>query len=143
MCELKLIKGDLFVLSEESSDLAHCVSEDMVMGKGIAVQFKRRYNKISHLKNQNKKSGEVAFLRVAKEKFVYYLVTKKKARDLPQLENLEKSLQAMKILMEENERFHLSIPKIGCGLDRLEWTDVEEILKKIFDSRFRIDVFYL
>lgn len=27
---------------------------------------------------------------------------------------------------------HLAMPKIGCGLDRLEWADVRDIIKEVF-----------
>lgn len=28
----------------------------------------------------------------------------------------------------------ISIPKIGCGLDRLQWTDVEKIIRGVFEN---------
>ena len=29
----------------------------------------------------------------------------------------------------------IAMPKIGCGLDRLKWEDVEQMLHNVFDSR--------
>ena len=43
--------GDLFSCDPESS-LAHCVSADLHMGKGIAVLFKKKFGCVSELKRQ-------------------------------------------------------------------------------------------
>lgn len=40
MLDFSEVRGDLFSCPPSSS-LAHCVSEDMAMGKGIAVLFKK------------------------------------------------------------------------------------------------------
>ena len=45
--------GDLFSCDPASS-LAHCVSADMHMGKGIAVLFKKKFGGIPELKKQGK-----------------------------------------------------------------------------------------
>ena len=47
-------KGDLFKDSEESAALAHCISEDCRMGKGIAVLFKNKFGGVSELLKQVK-----------------------------------------------------------------------------------------
>lgn len=143
MCKYKETKGDLFKLADVNSDLAHCVSEDLAMGKGIATTFKKTYGKVSYLKSLKKKVGECASLRIGKENFAHYLITKKKYYNKPQVEDLERSLIDMKKFMEENNRFHLSIPKIGCGLDRLDWEIVKEIIQETFDDRFTVDVYFL
>ena len=45
--------GDLFS-SRETDSLAHCVSKDLAMGKGIAVIFKKTYGGVEELKAQSK-----------------------------------------------------------------------------------------
>ena len=45
------VKGDLFSCPSTSS-LAHCVSEDMAMGKGVAVLFKKEFGGVGELKAQ-------------------------------------------------------------------------------------------
>ena len=49
--------GDLFSC-DESQSLAHCVSRDLRMGKGIAVMFKKIFASVNELKVQGKKSKE-------------------------------------------------------------------------------------
>ena len=46
-------KGDLFSCPEDES-LAHCVSEDLRMGKGIATLFKKNFEGVPELKAQGK-----------------------------------------------------------------------------------------
>lgn len=46
--------GDLFSVEEDVS-LAHCVSQDMSMSKGIATLFRDKFRKINELKEQSKK----------------------------------------------------------------------------------------
>lgn len=45
------IQGDLFTTPSNVS-LAHCVSTDMVMSKGIAKIFRDRYKRVDELKAQ-------------------------------------------------------------------------------------------
>ena len=51
MCQVLEKKGDLFSCPETSS-LAHCVSEDLVMSKGIATIFKNKFKGVDDLKKQ-------------------------------------------------------------------------------------------
>lgn len=44
-----VVAGDLFRAPVEAS-LGHCVSRDLVMGAGIAVEFKRRFGRVAQLR---------------------------------------------------------------------------------------------
>jgi hypothetical protein len=46
------IQGDLFS-SPSTTSLAHCVSTDMSMSKGIATQFRDNFGRINNLKRQS------------------------------------------------------------------------------------------
>jgi len=60
MVTLREIQGDLF--ESRNSSLAHCVSRDLNMGKGIAVDFKAKYKRVNELKAQQKGIGDVAVI---------------------------------------------------------------------------------
>ena len=49
------VQGDMFACCSRSSSLAHCVSEDMHMGKGIATIFKKEFGRVDELKRQGKR----------------------------------------------------------------------------------------
>eukprot|EP01121_Diplochlamys_sp_Union-15-3_P021494 TRINITY_DN8732_c0_g1_i1.p1 TRINITY_DN8732_c0_g1~~TRINITY_DN8732_c0_g1_i1.p1 ORF type:complete len:223 (-),score=30.11 TRINITY_DN8732_c0_g1_i1:73-741(-) len=134
--------GDLFSCSENTS-LVHCVSVDLAMGKGIAVEFKNRFGHVNDLKAQNKKIGEVAILK-HKEKFVYYLITKQFYWHKPTYTDLKNTLVELREHCLANTVTHLAMPKIGCGLDGLIWVQVKNILKEVFwDTDIHISVYRL
>jgi len=58
---LEEVQGDVFSCALAAS-LCHCVSQDLAMGKGIAVQFKQRYGQVSELKAQHAGIGEAAVI---------------------------------------------------------------------------------
>ena len=43
------IEGDLFQVNNNNVSIAHCVSTDMEMSQGIAVEFKQRFGRVDEL----------------------------------------------------------------------------------------------
>jgi len=129
------IQGDLF---ESFSSLAHCVSECLTMGKGIATEFKKRFGGVDELKSQKKTIGETAVLQ-RDERFIFYLITKQKYYHKPTPDDFICALQSLsEECRKRNVRF-LSIPRLGCGLDRLEWPWVKEQIEKTFKDHPTIE----
>ncbi|XP_035424996.2 ADP-ribose glycohydrolase OARD1 isoform X2 [Cygnus olor] len=139
---IKCVKGDLFSCPQTDA-LAHCISEDCRMGAGIAVLFKKKFGGVQELLDQQKKTGEVAVLQ-RDDRYIYYLITKKKVSHKPTYEDMRKSLEAMKTHCLNNGVTDISMPKIGCGLDRLDWDKVSAILGEVFeDTDIKITVYSL
>lgn len=137
----KELIGDLF---KSSGPIGHCVSEDLDMGKGIAVEFKRRFGMVSVLLNQKKGVGEVAYIEDEKRGYIFYLITKKYYWQKPKLESLIKALHNLKDICLTKDVKLLSLPLIGCGLDRLDWGEVSEAIKSIFeDTDIEINIYKL
>ncbi|XP_062841683.1 ADP-ribose glycohydrolase OARD1-like [Trichomycterus rosablanca] len=101
------------------------------MGAGIAVDFKRRFGRVPELRKQSKETGQCAVLE-DDNRYIYYLVTKRFSTDRPEYSALKQSLTEMKDHCLTNGVIHVSMPKIGCGLDRLKWRKVRSILKQVF-----------
>ncbi|KAJ8949319.1 hypothetical protein NQ318_006744 [Aromia moschata] len=127
---VKEIQQDLFAMSKEYS-LAHCVAEDMRMGSGIAVTFKRDFKDIDELFSQRQKQGGLAVLSL-EDRYIYYLVTKRVSNGKPTYETLWSSLKKLRDHMKEYSVEKLAIPRLGCGLDRLEWTHVKNMIEFLF-----------
>lgn len=124
------IQEDLFNMPSEYS-LAHCVAQDMNMGSGIAVRFSQQFKRREELYSQRQRSGGLAVLK-DKERYIYYLVTKRESNGKPTMLTLWNSLQKLRKHIEDNNVKQLAIPRIGCGLDRLEWSEVKYMLECTF-----------
>lgn len=134
--------GDLFECPAQES-LAHCISADCRMGKGIAVLFKKRFGSVPALLDQKKKTGEVAVLK-RPQRYIYYLITKNRAFQKPTYESLQNSLEAMKKHCISNGVTCISMPRIGCGLDKLNWNAVAARIQDVFkDTNIVITVYSL
>ncbi|KAF3697137.1 O-acetyl-ADP-ribose deacetylase 1 [Channa argus] len=139
---LNYVTGDLFSCPADEA-LAHCISEDCRMRAGIAVTFRQKFKGVKQLNEQKKQTGECAVLKRGR-RFVYYLITKKKAWQKPTYNSLRLSLEDMKSHCVENGVTRMSMPRIGCGLDRLEWRVVSAILEQVFKhTRISITVYSL
>ncbi|XP_071114309.1 ADP-ribose glycohydrolase OARD1-like [Haliotis cracherodii] len=136
------MKGDLFKCPETDA-IVHCVSQDMHMGKGIAVLFKKTFGGVEELRKQGKKPGETAVLKRG-SRYVYYLVTKPKYFNKPTYGSLTASLEDMKKHVVENNVVSISMPRIGCGLDRLQWPKVTNIITDVFsDTNVKVTAYTL
>lgn len=71
-------------------------------------------------------------------------VTKVRYFHKPTYDTLRSSLQAMKDHCVSNGVQELCMPRIGCGLDRLKWERVVEMIQEIFAKvDISITVYYL
>lgn len=147
--DVEMIEGDLF---ESEGCLCHCVSEDMSMSKGIAVEFKKRFGRVDELRRQRVSRGGVAYIKEegggigggggARRRYVYYLVTKDRYWQKPRPEDLSLSLMRLKDLCYMHGVTVLSMPKIACGLDGMRWDDVRALIGKTFrGTGIRIEVY--
>ena len=68
----------------------------------------------------------------AGQRYNYNLVTKERFCDKPNLSTLSKTLEAMKIHADTNGVSTIAIPKLGCGIDQMNWQEVVKLLQNIF-----------
>lgn len=135
------------------------------MSKGIAVEFLKRFANVENLKQQHVSVGGVASLhltankqkklairshtkdaqdQVFEDRIVYYMVTKEFYYNKPTLESFTLSLIALRDMAIKHEVKTISMPRIGCGLDKLNWYIVKELIRKTFDKTcIKINVYYL
>lgn len=143
---IEIIKGDLFKTSDEYH-FVHCISEDCVMGKGIAKTFRTLYPDMpkkvkSYMKLQNKHYPCSIAYEDSEGRFVFNLVTKENYWDKPTYRTLRMSLIELKKHLKILGVNKLAMPKIGCGLDKLKWDKVLVMIKEIFDEE-DIKIYYL
>lgn len=136
--------GDLFSSTNEYA-IAHCISSDFALGAGIALDFNRKFNSKMFLNNVNSQGKFPNCIRQRNSgKTIYHLVTKSKYWHKPTYGSLRESLTMMKKNMLLNNETKLAIPKLGCGLDGLDWKLVRGIIEEIFkDTDIEILVYFI
>lgn len=132
------IHGNLFDRKlEENEFYVHCVSRDYACGAGIAKEFNKRYNLTLRLK-------EFPRTHVMLIDDVFNLVTKALYYLKPSYDSLGVCLYSLLEITSALRVKTLIMPRIGCGLDKLEWNKVKEMIKEIFkDTDIAIEVYYL
>ena len=75
--------------------------------------------------------GGCAYLK-SNDRFIFYLVTKERYSHKPTMSSLESSLRAMRDLCIQNRIDQLAMPRIGCGLDKLNWDRVSQLIQTVF-----------
>jgi hypothetical protein len=119
--------GDLF--SSDDDALAHCVSADLRLGAGIAKVFKAKYGGIAKMAALNPQIGDVLPVAIG-DKIALALVTKQKYYEKPTKRSMCHAILSMVQYCQTHDVTTLSIPRIGCGLDRMRWIFVERALAK-------------
>ena len=133
--------GDIL---SSSDSLTHCVSSDLKMSAGIARTLRRKYpTNYPKFGTLNQKSLWPQFLG-SSQRYMYHLPTKVRFFHKPTYCSLRTSLTALRRHAEDNHVKANSIPKLGCGIDQLEWHLVRKILKEEFAiPQIRLTVYKL
>ena len=128
-------QNDLFNY-EGKAWLAHCISADFGMGKGIVVQFNERYNLKQHMiKNyvKNNWTGKGYCIPV-KEYSVFNLITKDKHNKKPTYETVRQALIHMRDYAVVHNIDRIAMPTLDCGIDGLEYPRVKKIINEVFTN---------
>ena len=133
------IYKDLFSVPDDYY-LAHCISADFGMGKGIVVEFNKQFDMKHKLQTKypdylklwqgtDPYNGDCIL-----EGRVLNLITKKRYWEKPTYETMKKALLVMCTTCIQNNIKKVAMPVIGCGLDKLKWCKVSEIIKEVFED---------
>lgn len=121
--------------------LVQCISSDFAMGAGIAVEFNNIFN-VKRIVQRTcipywSKQGYC--LSILKYVPVLNLVTKYHYFDKPTYQTISDALYDMKNIVIANDIKYIAMPRIGTGLDGLQWNKVYSIIKETF-SDIEIDI---
>lgn len=136
MAQIVHHKGDLFEYCGTGTEiiLVHCISQDAKMGKGIATKFKKKFPKMQkEILSVKPKIGDViphsieVMSKKGREKnktieiYSLNMITKKNYFDKPTQSNFDLTVQTLRNTCDTFGFEEIAMPKIGCGLDRLDW----------------------
>jgi len=139
---IKTVEGNLFYGTSDYA-LVHCIAQDAVMGAGIALNFRNKYQDMpAYVKKQKPDIGSCVMYTSKFGQVVMNLVTKKLSSELPSMSALSRSLEALKKAVIYNKIKKIAMPKIGSGIDRLNWDKVLEQIELVFwDVDIEIKIF--
>lgn len=114
--------------------IVHCIGGDALAGAGIAGKLERKYGlreQLAPIVAEGPPESHVGKALVTRhgEQTIISLVTKPRTRSTrPTYEALQACLISLRHLGIKK----LYMPKIGCGMDRLEWFSVKAMLMDTF-----------
>lgn len=130
-------RGNLFEAAE-GKPKAHCVSADLAMGKGIALQFRQRYGKPPQVLGKSPAVVGEVIVQIPDEGTdrteVFHLVTKQTWRNLPTVDDLMSTMKSLRRELEHRNLREVWMPKIACGLDRMDWD--KQVFPLLYDVFF-------
>lgn len=138
------IQGDLFTRADCA--LCHCISSDFALGAGIAKRFAQMGVKNQLCDNFPREWQGRGYCLITETNgtIVGNLVTKQRYFHKPTLETLQQALEDFREQAVESGITKVAMPKIGCGLDKLQWEDVREIIQGVLkDTDLDVFVYYL
>lgn len=134
---IKYITGN--ILESKAEALVNTVNTVGVMGKGIALQFKKAYhnNFKEYVEACKQKDIEIGKLLVIKdsnlssgEKYIINFPTKKDWRKPSEYSYIEAGLEDLILVLKGNNIKSVAIPPLGAGNGGLEWEKVKTIIEK-------------
>ncbi|MFI9506878.1 macro domain-containing protein [Nocardia sp. NPDC052566] len=141
-----IVAGEGDLLTAEAEALVNTVNCVGVMGKGIALQFKRRYPNMFDEYKQACDRGEVQIGRMLViptgqlegAKFIINFPTKKHWRSPSKLSYIDDGLVDLLRVIDELGIKTIAIPPLGAGNGGLDWPDVESRLVSAFGDAPKI-----
>ncbi|MCT1538766.1 MULTISPECIES: type II toxin-antitoxin system antitoxin DNA ADP-ribosyl glycohydrolase DarG [Lysinibacillus] len=134
---LNFKNDDLFNYVNKVDAIINTVNIVGVMGKGIALDFKKRYpeNYSEYKKLCSQKLIDIgnSYVNTIKHsengtKYIINLPTKKHWRNPSKLEYIEKGLDNLIDIIEKYNIKSLAMPALGCGNGNLDWTIVKPLI---------------
>ncbi len=129
------------ILDSNTQALVNTVNTVGVMGKGIALSFKKSFPVVF---DEYKKAIELGTFEIGKvqvvstgrlgPEYVINFATKKHWRHPSKLEYIRTGLTDLKQKIHDYKIESISIPPLGCGNGKLEWNDVKPLMVSILED---------
>ena len=143
---IKLTQGD--ILSADTEALVNTVNCVGVMGRGIALQFKKVFPENF---KQYKAACDRKEVRPGKmftydlnslhnPHYVINFPTKRHWKGKSRMEDIKSGLQALVEEVRTRNIHSIAIPPLGCGLGGLRWADVRTKIEEAFQGLTDVQV---
>jgi len=138
--------GDL--LKSDAQAIVNTVNCVGVMGRGIALQFKKQFPDNFKFYEKACKNNEVipgkmlVFLtgHLFNPQYIINFPTKRHWRGKSQLKDIELGLKDLVHMIEKNKISSIAIPPLGCGLGGLDWEVVKPLIEQQLATLVDVEV---
>ncbi len=138
---VKLTKGN--ILQSQAQAIVNTVNCVGIMGKGVALAFKRKYPEMYHDYVARCKRDEVElgkpYAYKVEDHIVVNFPTKRHWRSASHLGDIEEGLRHLRARLNEWGITSIALPPLGCGNGQLDWSVVGPMLREHL-ARFGIPV---
>ncbi|MGI9558790.1 MAG: macro domain-containing protein [Thermodesulfobacteriota bacterium] len=146
------------IVEEQADVLVNTVNCVGVMGKGVAKEFKRKFNKNfeeyeAACKKKEVKPGEMFLYKVCDKgngmsdmfslpKYIVNFPTKQHWRAKSRMEYIEDGLKDLvkKIQRRKSYIQSIAIPPLGCGAGGLDWSIVRPLIERAFEDMNNLEI---
>jgi len=143
-----IVEGRGNLLDADVDALVNTVNTVGVMGKGIALQFRRAYPEMYRDYVRAAKAGDVQLGRMhvwatkalTGPRYVINFPTKGHWRSRSRLADIDRGLVDLVRVVRELDITSLAVPPLGCGQGGLDWWDVEPRIRAALGELPEVDV---
>ncbi|HHH75605.1 MAG TPA: Appr-1-p processing protein [Phycisphaerae bacterium] len=139
---IELIQGN--ILESDAQAIVNTVNCVGVMGRGIALQFKKafpaNFKAYKAVCKQKKLHPGMMFLYdngtllSKKQRYIFNFPTKRHWRGKSKIEDIQSGLVALVKEVQEKDIESIAIPALGCGLGGLDWLTVRKMIIDAFEN---------
>ncbi len=123
------------ILESDAEALVNTVNTVGVMGKGIALAFKKTFPIVfeeyeKSIVNKSIEIGKVQLVKTGtiKPSYVINFPTKQHWRQPSKMEYIQKGMAALVETIKLNQIKSIAIPPLGCGNGKLNWSEVKPLM---------------
>lgn len=136
------------IVDEDVEALVNTVNCVGVMGRGIALQFKKAFRENFRAYAEACKLGDVRpghmFLfetgRLTNPRYIINFPTKRHWRGRSRMDDIEAGLKALEEVVCQRGIRSIAVPALGSGLGGLEWSSVRQRIEVTFRDLDGLDV---
>ncbi|MCY7331641.1 MAG: macro domain-containing protein [Pseudanabaena sp. CAN_BIN31] len=143
---IELTKGD--ILKADAEALVNTVNCVGVMGRGIALQFRKAFPENFKVYEAACKANEVQagkmfvydLNRLYSPRFIINFPTKRHWKGKSCIEDIKLGLADLLDVLQRHQISSIAIPPLGCGLGGLNWEEVRPLIIEAFQTAPSVNV---
>ena len=143
---IRFTTGD--ILAEDAEALVNTVNCVGVMGRGIALQFKKAYPENFRVYAEACRRGDVRPGRMfvfetgalTNPRYIVNFPTKRHWRANSRIDDIDSGLKDLVSVIREHGIRSIAVPPLGSGLGRLEWSEVRSRIENALSEFNQVDV---